>query len=253
LPLAGRILGLLTLAAAAFLAIQLLPTAVLTRFSTLLTPEGEYRSMEEAEIAMSTGESAQGRLRVAQDALRYTLETPLLGLGPGNFINRRNDEYHKKYGHHGWLESHNAYLQVLTEMGVPGLLIFVGIFASAYRLAKRAHMRLKQARARDDVQLRHQALGLRLLILVMALFSLFNHIAYEFYLPTIFGLALALDRIALNRFPAPVARVIPVSQAAFQAPRLAPTAPAPAAPAASGKPRLNGSPRRYAPVPAERR
>lgn len=254
LPLAGRILAIVTMAAGALLAIQLLPPAVLTRFSTFLTPTGEYQSVLEAQVAMSTGESAQGRLQVAKDALRYTLETPLLGLGPGNFINRRNQEYHDKYGRHGWLETHNAYLQVLTEMGVPGLLIFAGIFASAYRLAKRAQVRLKQARQREDIQLRHQALGLRLMILVMALFCLFNHIAYDFYLPTIFGLALALDRVASTRLPAPAAQMIPVSGAAFQAPRFAAPVLAPAPRAASSKPRLNGSPRRYAAAPpAERR
>jgi O-antigen ligase len=239
-PAKGKIIGLLAGALGIVLALALLPGELATRYRTLFSSSGA-QTMAEREIIQSSDASTESRMQVIREGLRYTLERPIFGLGPGNFVERRNQAYQEAFGHHGYLESHNSYVQVASEMGVPGVAFFIALLVTSYRAATRTYKRYAQAREWSQIQIKNQALGLRLIILVMALFCFFNHIAYDLYIPTIAGLIVALEAVVWNeesrqqRQPA----AAPARPAAAWAPVVPPAPVAPVAP----RPRLNGSPR----------
>ncbi len=77
----------------------------------------------------------QSRVQSAKLGLRMFLEHPLLGVGFGSFMVARVEEYDGI-----WLQPHNLYAEVSSEMGVVGLLSFVVLLLSTvltYRAACR--------------------------------------------------------------------------------------------------------------------
>jgi putative inorganic carbon (hco3(-)) transporter len=72
-----------------------------------------------------------------QVALREARSSPLLGVGPGNF-ELRFDEFSPPVGTgQGTLATHNAYLSVLAELGVPGLSLFLVYLALSWSALRR--------------------------------------------------------------------------------------------------------------------
>jgi putative inorganic carbon (HCO3(-)) transporter len=73
--------------------------------------------------------SAQGRLNAWQTSWRVFLDYPVFGVGPNNLeavffrYAPDNSRFHV---------THDAYLQLLSECGLPGLLLFLGAIGSAY-------------------------------------------------------------------------------------------------------------------------
>ena len=251
LPTFGRLVWILGAVITVIAVMLILPDVIATRLSTVFDPDIEADNAAEMETLISSEQSTASRLQVIKEGFAYTLEKPVFGLGPGNFIERRNTDYHEKFGHHGYLESHNSYVQVASEMGIPGLLIFVASLLVGYRISTRVYGRLKHARSPDEIRLKYQALGMRLIVLVMALFAVFNHIAYDFYIPTVLALVLVLERIVdVQATPAVAAARPAAAPVVFQPVLPRPvTVSKPAAP----RPRLNGSPRRYSAAERPRR
>jgi O-antigen ligase len=235
-PVKGKVIGLVVLLAGGAVAVALLPQELLARYGTLFTSSAEAASEAERGIMASSEESTASRLKVIREGIEFTLERPIFGYGPGNFVERRNQKYWELYGHHGYLESHNSYVQVASEMGIPGVALFIAFFAATYRTAARIYKNHLHATSGNLVQIKHQALALRLIVAVMALFCFFNHIAYDFYLPTVAGLIVALEAVVRERQAAP-----PQSTPRPAAPPLWSPAPEPAL--ATPRPRLNGTPR----------
>jgi putative inorganic carbon (hco3(-)) transporter len=67
--------------------------------------------------------------------------SPLLGVGPGNF-ERRYIEFGLHTTEAGPVTTHNAYLNILAELGLPGLVLFLGYLAVSWRVLRH--------RIRDD-------------------------------------------------------------------------------------------------------
>ncbi|MDW8365691.1 MAG: O-antigen ligase family protein [Abditibacteriales bacterium] len=68
--------------------------------------------------APATDGSAQERLHNWRLAVQYMTESPVLGIGPEQFIART----------WGGRAAHNGWAQVMAELGVTGLMIFAGMF-----------------------------------------------------------------------------------------------------------------------------
>jgi putative inorganic carbon (HCO3(-)) transporter len=78
--------------------------------------------------------SAVARLEVWETCWRVFLDYPVLGVGPDNF-----EVVFWRYTREGtrFRVAHNAFLQLLTESGLPALLLFVALFAvSLWRLER---------------------------------------------------------------------------------------------------------------------
>jgi len=78
--------------------------------------------------------SARERFAVMQTALRILSDHPMLGVGLGAY-QRVNAEYSPSIGRK---DTHNTYLNVATETGIPGLLIFLAAVGSVFWFARDA-------------------------------------------------------------------------------------------------------------------
>jgi len=94
------------------------------------------------EESTSDVTGGSGRIGLWRQCLVIAKDHPILGVGPDAFSTAFGDylEKDKFEGElaaeergHKWQTAHNAFLLVLIEMGIPGLLIFVAIIIRSYR------------------------------------------------------------------------------------------------------------------------
>ncbi len=111
----------------------LAPSNVKVRFQTLLS--GSSGAAGEEDLTRSTAEdSTEGRRQLLMQSVRLTLRHPILGVGPGNFMNSENSLAQAQGLNKGqWHDTHNMYTQVSSEMGIPGLVFFAGALVIAFR------------------------------------------------------------------------------------------------------------------------
>jgi O-antigen ligase len=114
-----------TMLAAVILAAPLAPASFWERMSSIADAQKD-----------ATG-SRQARLDLMQDAWNVFLDHPILGIGLGQFVN-----YDPSGRRGAWHVTHNAYLQVATELGVVGLAPFIFLLVSGARAAREARRRV---------------------------------------------------------------------------------------------------------------
>src|SRR5437879_3200567 len=97
-----------------------------------------------------------------------------------------------------WGAAHNSFIQVGTELGVPGLLLFLGVIASAFRSLRRVarHPPGVSAAARDRARLA-QSLMAALVGFVVGAF--FLSLAFADMLYTLAALGIAVGKITRSR------------------------------------------------------
>jgi O-antigen ligase len=102
------------------------------RMRTILAPEQDYNMTEEG-----------GRMQVWKRGIGYMLQRPVTGVGAGNFATaegRLSPLAERQSRGRGlkWSAAHSSYVQVGAELGIPGLLLFLGLFLGAFRALRRA-------------------------------------------------------------------------------------------------------------------
>ena len=105
------------------------------------------------------------RLIIWQDALRVWSKSPLLGVGPGNFwaFDARFTQlpmYLRDFSKTGLGVAHNGYLQMLGELGLPGLFFYLAFMVVMAALALRLFRRSNTPGALGDRVLGLVGLGL---------------------------------------------------------------------------------------------
>lgn len=99
-----------------------LPRATLQRLSTIFNG---VDARDDSEATQST----QSRLDVWNDAMQTTLEHPIFGVGPGQFTEYR---FHHYVSTRGYLPTHQTFLEISSETGIPGLVIYAIFIGSIY-------------------------------------------------------------------------------------------------------------------------
>jgi O-antigen ligase len=161
-----------------------------------------YAEISERIVSLVQGGEATGSGRVNEwrAAWRLSQENPTLGVGYAAFAIISNDAVRRTPGtdlrnfdeRPPGVFVHNAYLGSLTELGVLGLVLFVGVLFSTARALRRAAVR---ARWLGDVDLARTANALLLSLVGWAVASFF--LSSETARPQwiIVGLALALPAV----------------------------------------------------------
>ena len=163
-------------------AIPFLPQGYMDRLSTITDIEADR-----------TG-SATGRWRDYQVALGVVASNPILGAGIGQDVLAMNESRGDD-----WVSVHNAFLEYAVDLGIPGLVLFVWLFAKCFRSARGVERRL--SRNASDRELSHLAAGVQISLLGFAVAAFFHPIAYQFYFFAIAGLAVALKHAELTEHP----------------------------------------------------
>ena len=145
----------------------LVSIAILVTFAVALTPRYQKRiaSIVFQEQLDETG-SAFARRELALKSVEVALEHPLFGIGPGNFSIVSGN----------WHVSHNTFLQLAADAGIPALLLFVVLLRSLYR-------KLRDISRKDTAGRRVQiyANGLRAALLCYVVAAFFADTAYQFF------------------------------------------------------------------------
>lgn len=157
----------------------MLPGSYVERVGTIVSIEED-----------STG-SAQVRLRDMKVAVQQGITHPLVGSGLGMNQLVMNDLRGET-----WTEIHNVYLQLLVDLGLPGLTLFLMLYWHAYRATYIAPQHGLGARQRPSVEcLSHMKGGIRISLIAFGVAALFHPVAYQFYFYIIAGLAVAAGQL----------------------------------------------------------
>ena len=68
--------------------------------------------------------STEARVLTLKQSIVLTLQNPLFGVGPGNFESAAAAQRDAEGQRALWVETHNSYTQISSEIGIPGLLFF---------------------------------------------------------------------------------------------------------------------------------
>ena len=190
------------------------------------------------DIAESAQESSFLRQHLLQQSLKLTIEHPIFGLGPGIFAVGEADLAKSEGEAALWHVSHNSYTQVSSEMGIPGLLLYLAGLGATFLNIFRF-----RAQSGTDPTGRTSAMGLALLLSLVGLcVNLgFSSNAYFSYLPLLMGLSVVFQKsLQLQRERDSPAWTVPEPVAGLQSRTQVPARPP--VTASSGKPvyRFNG-------------
>ena len=135
-----------------------------------------YRYVARAGIVSDPG--AQDRVEMTLRALSYWKESPVVGVGLGNYMRlSQRDGY-------GANAPHSTGLWILTEMGLVGLAMFLVFFLVCLRTLMWRQGRLET----DEIRL-----GIAAAMLVMAASSIGTEVLYQRYLWVLLGIGLAAN------------------------------------------------------------
>ena len=179
-----------------FLSIVLttMPGRLIARYKTVADEEADDGEMDPSMRASAVSSTAS-RKQMLKHSLIFTMQHPLLGVGPGMF-EVADDAYSKTIGLRkgNWTGTHNSYTQVSSELGIPAFLLFVTAVAMALKGTYSLHKKTRGDPRLEDMG--NAALALHYCLVIYAVTILFDHIAYTVMLPVFGGMAAALVRTA---------------------------------------------------------
>jgi hypothetical protein len=140
--------------------------------------------------------SAQGRWRDYQLAARLVTQNPVIGVGLGQDILALD----RVRARPTWRSVHNAYLEYAVDLGVPGVLLFIGLLVASFRSARRVELHAARAPGLGDLSI--MASGVRIALVAFVVGAFFHPIAYQFYFFCVAGLAVALTRVCRSELEA---------------------------------------------------
>ncbi|MBI4318690.1 MAG: O-antigen ligase family protein [Chloroflexi bacterium] len=142
------------------------------------------------------------RMASWQTAWRMYEDSPLLGVGIGNYV-----ESYRDFSLPGWNQpkghAHNFYLNVLAEMGIVGLLAYLLLLVCFLGHAYRVVTRLAAPGGREDLKLeRALAIGLLGALAVLLVHNIFDNLfvhSIGVQMGLFLGLLFVLDRLGRRR------------------------------------------------------
>ena len=142
-----------------------------------------------------------GRMQIWRRGVGYMLQFPVFGVGPNNFGAAEGTlspfaERQQLGRGVKWNAAHNSYVQVGAELGIPGLLLFVGMIASAFVALRRSNR--PGGRGHPGPEL---AQAFMAALTGFAVGACFLSLAYSEILFTLIALAVALQKVTHARTP----------------------------------------------------
>jgi O-antigen ligase len=217
LSMRARILLLVCAILGSVLLIPAIPRSVWSRYSTIFGAEAGDISSAEASA------SATGRLQHLKESIEFTIRNPIFGVGPGQFMVASADQSKDENTRAAWRETHNTYTQVSSETGIMGLVFYLAMIISAFRMLRISRKKHAALRLPADTVF---LMGLGLLVT-----SSFGSAAYMYYWPLFAGLSVAIYRVGIDmaRYASPAGLYQHPATALPSTPAWTP-APQPAAP-----------------------
>jgi len=189
--------AVLALASAVFL-----PQSAKARLGTFFGPEyvvmnGE-ESASELAVTSSAAASSQLRLKLFKDSLSVTASHPFLGVGAGNFAPycAAIEKEKARPGYAAWVGTHNTYTQLSSEIGIPGLIFYLGVLVCSMRALQQIVRRARRIPGNQARDIAYMALALHTSFVAFCVVCLFSHMAYEPTMPLMAAITLAMSKTA---------------------------------------------------------
>jgi hypothetical protein len=188
----------------------LIPVLVVALPKQTLQRVTSFSASDPSASQEALGSSAM-RVYLLRKSLDYALHNPIFGVGAGQFAWAEGVQNRIGGTTHGyWHQTHNTYMQVASECGIPALILFVAGIVSTWLLLNSTW---RQARARPDCKDIATASFYAMLAMVAFCTAItFLSFAYFFYLPALAGLGIALDRTARAEFSSRAAQIVEPQQ-----------------------------------------
>lgn len=192
---AGLLVGIPVLALAA---VPFIPSTAISRLGTLFSAETPQ--------ATEATESSEQRMALLVASIQVTLQHPMLGVGPGVFMDYQADQA-KQGGQKGlWHVTHNSYTQVSSECGLAAFLLYLSALVLTYRS-------LRVTSKTASPELSTPALFVMTMLVGFGFCMFFLSMAYNVHILVLSGLAIALQyRNRSNE------AVLPVPDSAYSLP-----------------------------------
>lgn len=200
------------------LLVPFIPSSIWQRLTTFGAADAEERAAER-QVRDATS-SYWARRRLLLDALELTVRNPLLGVGPGQFAPAAAGLAQSKGAVPMWRETHNTYLQLSSETGLPGLTIYLLLLAYCFRTM--TAIRREAARFAGLGPLALMADCIYMVTGIFSFVALFGSYGYAMMLPAYAAFAEALYRTSRPLVRAAAATVAATQPAPPEAPRLRP-------------------------------
>jgi hypothetical protein len=165
--------GILVLA---LLSLPLLPSSYFDRMSTIIHTERD-----------ATG-SAGERWTDMMIAIRYALSSPVIGAGIGMNVLAMNEARGGE-----WRPVHNVFLELTMDLGMPGLLLFVGLLWTSIQNSAEVHRRAEETV--EMKELAYIAEGIHISLLAFTLAAMFHPVSYHPYFYYLAALAFAAQAV----------------------------------------------------------
>jgi O-antigen ligase len=159
------------------------------QMQTIISPKRDYNITSE-----------EGRVKIWERGIGYMTGNPLFGVGLRNFqvaegtISAQARRAERGLGVR-WGAAHNTFVQIGSELGVPGLLLFLALLANTFAGLARAARRFKTGEyAGSDASRLAQTLMASLV--GFAVGGFFLSLAYADLLYTLVAFGIGLDKVA---------------------------------------------------------
>ena len=179
------------------LMVMLVPQKTWTRLSFIVQDPAQVLAMTDDPVVRAAVASQLARTELQKQAWRMTLAHPLLGVGPLQFEDVNDAMVREQTGRKsGWQITHNVYLEISSECGIPAFLLYVLSIILCCRLNYQSYKLCGPAR--DRRSMRAQSYCLLLASFVYAIGIAFCNVAYYAYLPILVGFT-AANAMAVKR------------------------------------------------------
>lgn len=139
-------------------------------------------------------DSNQLRLAIWDAGWRMFLDHPILGVGAGQFATAYGTIY-LQGRHTAWMQPHNLFLQVVCELGLVGLFVFVSFVLQIWK-AIRGVLQLRDSPGIETNY--HFAVACNFMLIGIGLISLVSHTLYRPYWYLLAGLVAANRAVTLK-------------------------------------------------------
>jgi O-antigen ligase len=160
---------------------------------TILLPAANWqrltsfsRGADHSEEAMQSSDERQYLLK---QSIIYTLEHPIFGVGPGQFVNYLGKNTTEPGRHGMWLNAHNSYTEISSECGIPALIFYLAAATSTFGLLAKIR---KKAMGPYRQEILTAAYCLNMALVAYSTAALFVNFGYRPEIIGISGLVLAM-------------------------------------------------------------
>ncbi len=196
----NRIRTMMILVPALLLSLLFIPEQMSHRLTLIVFNPQKTLAGVADEDDSKTLQSQIERERLLKMAVMYSVTNPIFGIGPGQFPDAVWRDGKKQGRHEPSLGTHNTYLQISAECGIPALIAFAGALLASMRSGyKLFRFTLNKPPYRLVNTL---ALVCFLLTILTSVDIFFHHVAYSSIIALVVGFCVAVELASKRVFDA---------------------------------------------------